>query len=52
MGATVAEALPDLAARGVVAMWRLGDGSDVDPAKVPAYFVTEAIPWAPGEVLM
>jgi hypothetical protein len=52
IGATVAEALPELEARGVAAMWRLKDGSDVDPAEVRAYFVTEVIPWAPGEVLM
>lgn len=52
MGAIVAEALPELEARGLVAKWRLGDGTEVDPATVREYFVTEAIPWAQGEVLM
>jgi hypothetical protein len=52
MGTRVAEALTELEARGLVAMWRLGDGSEVDPATVQDYFVTEAIPWASGEVLM
>lgn len=52
MGAPVTKALPELEARGLVAMWRLGDGSEVDPATVRDYFVTEAIPWAQGEVLM
>lgn len=52
LGATVEDALEAIDARALTAVWRLSDGSDVDPATVSDYFVTEAIPWAGGEVLM
>jgi hypothetical protein len=52
LAATVDQAVPVLKDRGLRAIWRLQDGSDVDPRTIPNYFVTEATPWAEGEVLM